>query len=109
MSSNGPLPPPGRFPGALDTAARSFERSGPVEDPIGDEIDRDGECCDGAGRDQGSGNSENDAALEEGFSWIRTIADQDPLPSREPRRMAFSFAAAAYNLVRLPMIMAETG
>lgn len=36
----------------------------------------------------------------------RRRAGQDQVPWPRPRRMAFTFAAAAYNLVRLPKLIA---
>ena len=49
--------------------------------------------------------------IEEAFGWIKTIAGQDKtrLRGRDRVGWAFVFAAAAYNLVRLPKLMAETG
>lgn len=49
--------------------------------------------------------------IEEAFGWIRTVAGQDKAKFRGRDRVgwAFTFAAAAYNLVRLPKLMTETG
>ena len=49
--------------------------------------------------------------IEEAFGWIKTIAGQDKTRFRGRDRVewAFTFAAAAYNLVRLPKLIAETG
>mgnify|MGYP002621630152 FL=1 len=49
--------------------------------------------------------------IEEAFGWIKTVAGQDKTKFRGRDRVgwAFTFAAAAYNLVRLPRLMAETG
>ena len=46
--------------------------------------------------------------IEEGFGWIKTVAAQRKTRFRGRRRVewAFTFAAAAYNLVRLPKLMA---
>jgi hypothetical protein len=46
--------------------------------------------------------------IEEGFGWIKTVASQRKTRFRGRRRAewAFTFAAAAYNLVRLPKLMA---
>jgi transposase len=48
---------------------------------------------------------------EEAFGWIKTVAGQDKTKFRGRDRVgwAFTFAAAVYNLVRLPKLMAETG
>jgi transposase len=47
--------------------------------------------------------------IEEAFGWIKTIAGQDKTKFRGVDRVgfAFTFAAAAYNLVRLPKLMAS--
>jgi len=47
--------------------------------------------------------------IEEAFGWIKSIAGQDKTSSRGLDRVgfAFTFAAAAYNLVRLPRLLAE--
>ena len=47
--------------------------------------------------------------IEEAFGWIKTIAGQDKTSFRGLDRVgfAFTFAAAAYNLVRLPRLLAE--
>ena len=49
--------------------------------------------------------------IEEAFGWIKTVAGQDKTKLRGRDRVgwAFTLAAAAYNLVRLPKLMAETG
>lgn len=49
--------------------------------------------------------------IEEAFGWIKTVAGQDKTKFRGRDRVgwAFTFAAAAYNLVRLPKLMAEIG
>ena len=50
--------------------------------------------------------------IEEAFGWIKTVgqagADQAPRSS-VASAWAFTFAAAAYNLVRLPKLIAEKG
>jgi hypothetical protein len=48
------------------------------------------------------------SAIEEAFGWIKTIAGQDKTKFRGRDRVgwAFTFAAAAYDLVRLPKLMA---
>ncbi len=48
--------------------------------------------------------------IEEAFGWIKTIAGQQKTKFRGRDRVgwAFTFAAVAYNLVRLPKLMAET-
>ena len=47
--------------------------------------------------------------IEEAFGWIKTVAGQQKTKFRGIDRVgwAFSFAAAAYNLVRLPRLLAE--
>jgi IS5 family transposase len=47
--------------------------------------------------------------IEEAFGWIKTVAAQDKTRFRGVGRVgfAFTFAAAAYNLVRLPKLLAE--
>lgn len=49
--------------------------------------------------------------IEEAFGWIKTVAGQDKTKFRGRDRVgwAFTFAATAYNLVRLPKLMTETG
>jgi transposase len=49
--------------------------------------------------------------IEEAFGWIKTVAGQEKTSFRGLARVsfAFTFAATAYNLVRLPKLMAETG
>ena len=47
--------------------------------------------------------------IEEAFGWIKTIAGlrRTKLRGRPKVDWAFTFAAAAYNLVRLPKLLAE--
>ena len=49
--------------------------------------------------------------IEEAFGWIKTIAGQEKTKFRGVDRVgwAFTFAAAAYDLVRLPKLLAEAG
>ena len=49
--------------------------------------------------------------IEEAFGWIKTVARQEKTKFRGRGRVgwAFTFAAAAYNLVRLPKLIAENG
>ncbi|MBB4399170.1 hypothetical protein GGD62_008320 [Bradyrhizobium sp. ERR14] len=49
--------------------------------------------------------------IEEAFGWIKTVARQEKTSFRGRDRVAwaFTFAATAYNLVRLPKLIAETG
>ena len=49
--------------------------------------------------------------IEEAFGWIKTVAGQEKTRFRGVGRVgwAFTFAAAAYNLVRLPKLLAEAG
>jgi transposase len=49
--------------------------------------------------------------IEEAFGWIKVIAGQEKTKFRGRDRVgwAFTFAAAAYNLVRLPKLIVETG
>lgn len=49
--------------------------------------------------------------IEEAFGWIKTVAGQEKTKFRGVDRVgwAFTFAAAAYNLVRLPKLLAEPG
>ena len=49
--------------------------------------------------------------IEEAFGWIKTIAGQEKTSFRGRDRVAwaFTFAATAYDLVRLPKLIAETG
>jgi transposase len=49
--------------------------------------------------------------IEEAFGWIKTVALQDKTRFRGVERagLAFTFAAAAYNLIRLPKLLAEAG
>jgi hypothetical protein len=46
--------------------------------------------------------------IEEAFGWIKTVAGHDKTKFRGRDRVgwAFTFAAAAYDLVRLPKLMA---
>jgi transposase len=48
--------------------------------------------------------------VEEAFGWIKTVAGQDKTRfcGLERVELAFTFAAAAYNLVRLPRLLAGT-
>ena len=48
--------------------------------------------------------------IEEAFGWIKTVAGmrKTRFRGRERVDLAFTFAAAAYNLVRLPRLLAET-
>ena len=45
--------------------------------------------------------------IEEAFGWIKTVAGQDKTKFRGRDRVgwAFTFAAAAYNLARLPKLL----
>ena len=47
--------------------------------------------------------------IEEAFGWIKTVAGQEKTKFRGVDRVGwvFTFAAAAYNLVRLPKLLAE--
>jgi transposase len=47
--------------------------------------------------------------IEEAFGWIKTVAGQEKTKFRGVDRVgwAFTFAAAAYDLVRLPKLLAE--
>jgi transposase len=47
--------------------------------------------------------------IEEAFGWIKTVAGQDKTRFRGVERvgLAFTLAAAAYNLVRLPRLLAS--
>ena len=49
--------------------------------------------------------------IEEAFGWIKTVAGQRKTRFRGVARVgfAFTFAAAAYNLVRLPKLLAAVG
>jgi Transposase DDE domain len=49
--------------------------------------------------------------IEEAFGWIKTVARQEKTSfrGRVCVAWAFTFAAAAYNLVRLPKLIARTG
>ena len=46
--------------------------------------------------------------IEEGFGWVKTVAGQRKTRFRGRDRVgwAFAFAMAAYNLVRLPKLLA---
>ena len=48
--------------------------------------------------------------IEEGFGWMKTIGGQRKTRFRGAERVgwSFAFAAAAYNLVRLPKLMAAS-
>ena len=48
--------------------------------------------------------------IEEAFGWMKTIAGMRQTKLRGLDRVgwAFTFAAAAYNLVRLPRLLAES-
>jgi transposase len=47
--------------------------------------------------------------IEEGFGWMKTIGGMRKPKYRGPEKLAWSFtlAAAAYNLIRLPKLMAQ--
>src|SRR5262249_54923569 len=49
--------------------------------------------------------------IEEAFGWIKTVAGQEKTSFRGRDRVAwaFTFAVAAYNLVRLPQLIAGAG
>jgi len=49
--------------------------------------------------------------IEEAFGWIKTVAGQEKTRFRGVGRVgwAFTFAAAAYNLVRLPKLLEASG
>ena len=49
--------------------------------------------------------------IEEAFGWIKTVAGQEKTRFRGRDRVgwAFTFTAAAYNVVRLPKLIAEAG
>jgi transposase len=49
--------------------------------------------------------------IEEAIGWIKTVAGQEKTRFKGVGRVgfAFTFAAAAYNLVRLPKLLAEAG
>jgi transposase len=49
--------------------------------------------------------------IEEAFGWIKTVGGQEKTRFHGIDRVgwAFTFAAAAYNLVRLPKLITETG
>ncbi|MET4046096.1 hypothetical protein ABIC03_007835 [Bradyrhizobium sp. RT6a] len=49
--------------------------------------------------------------IKEAFGWIKTVAGQEETSFRGRDRVAwaFTFAASAYNLVRLRKLIAETG
>ena len=46
--------------------------------------------------------------IEEAFGWVKTVAGQEKTKYRGRERVgwAFTFAVAAYNLMRLPKLMA---
>lgn len=46
--------------------------------------------------------------IEEAFGWIKTVAGQEKTKLRDRVGWAFTFAAAAYNLVRLPKLLAAS-
>jgi hypothetical protein len=48
--------------------------------------------------------------IEEAFAWIKTIAGQAKTSFRSTARVgwAFTLAAAAYNLIRLPKLIGAT-
>ena len=50
-------------------------------------------------------------AVKEALGWIKTVASQEKTKCRDRGRVGwtFTFAAAAYNLVRLPKLIAEKG
>jgi hypothetical protein len=47
--------------------------------------------------------------IEEAFGWVKTVAGQEKTKYRGRERVgwAFTFAVAAYNLTRLPKLMAS--
>ena len=49
--------------------------------------------------------------IEEAFGWIKTVAGQEKTSFRGRDRVAWAFtlAATAYNLVRLPKLVAGAG
>ena len=50
--------------------------------------------------------------IEEGFGWMKTVAGLEKTKlsaACDKVGWAFTFAAAAYNLVRLPKLIAEPG
>lgn len=49
--------------------------------------------------------------IEEAFGWIKTVAGQEKTSVRARERVgwALTFAAAAYNLVQLPKLIAGPG
>jgi IS4 transposase len=49
--------------------------------------------------------------IKEALFWLKTVAEREKTKSRGRKRVGwvFAFAAAAYNLVRLPKLMAEAG
>jgi hypothetical protein len=44
--------------------------------------------------------------IEEAFGWIKTVARQDKTKFRGRDRVGWAFTAAAYDLVRLPKLIA---
>ena len=49
--------------------------------------------------------------IEEAFGWIKTVAGQEKTRFRGVGRVgfAFTFTAVAYNLIRLPKLLAKAG
>ncbi|HEY8128201.1 MAG TPA: transposase, partial [Hyphomicrobium sp.] len=49
--------------------------------------------------------------IEEGFGWMKTVAGLRKTKYRGLDKVGwtFAFAAAAYNLIRLPKLMTEPG
>jgi hypothetical protein len=48
--------------------------------------------------------------IEEAFGWIKVVGrHKTRFRGSDRAGWAFTFASAAYNLVRLPNLMAETG
>ena len=49
--------------------------------------------------------------IEEAFGWAKTIAGLDKTRYRGTERVAFqfTFAMAAYNLIRMPRLLGEAG
>jgi hypothetical protein len=45
--------------------------------------------------------------IEEAFGWIKTVAGQRKTRFRGVDRVGFAFAAAAYNLIRIPKLLAQ--
>ncbi|MET4702131.1 transposase [Constrictibacter sp. MBR-5] len=63
---------------------------------------------DGAARDERAPARRAEHQIEEAFGWIKTVAGLRKARFRGRARvdLAFTFAAAAYNLVRLPKLLA---